>query len=82
MTLSDFLALPVGYKLSPDEVEALNKALSKAEPKDIPPEKRSQVIDYLDTALLHSAVGLNIRAVELNIQADLNRLLEELKAAS
>ncbi|MBN9687372.1 MULTISPECIES: hypothetical protein [unclassified Corallococcus] len=82
MTLSDYLALPDLHSLSVDEVEALNKELSKAELKDIPPEKRSQVIDYLDAALLCSAEGLNIRAVALDIQSDLSRLFEELKAAS
>jgi len=75
MMLSDFLALPDFPSLSPDDVQELNEALSKAELKDIPSEKHSLVIDYLDIALLYGSVAPNI-------QDDLSRLLEELKAAS
>lgn len=75
MMLSDFLALPDEHTLSADDVQALNEALSKAELKDIPPEKLSLVIDCLEVALLHGAVTPNI-------QDDLRRLLVELKAAS
>ncbi len=75
MTLSDFLAFPGRHTLSADKVQELNEALSKAELKDIPSEKHSLVIDYLEVALLHGTVAPNI-------QGDLSRLLEELKAAS
>lgn len=72
MTLSDSLALLDEGTLSADEAQAVNEALSKAELKDIPPEKHSQVLDYLQAAF-------SSHSVEPNIQDNLDRLLEKLR---
>lgn len=75
MRLNDLLELPNGHSLSAEDVQGLNEALSAAELKDIPLEKRSLVADYIEVAFLHGTVAPELKDA-------LNKLLEQLKAAS
>lgn len=75
MNLNDFLHLPIGRSVSTDDAQALNKALSEIELRDIPPEKYSLVADYIDFAFLHGTVATNLSDA-------LNNLLDQLKAES
>lgn len=49
------------YSKTADEVQHINRIFSTAAAQDIPTEKREQVTDYINFALLHETIEPRIR---------------------
>lgn len=66
-------AFPDGeYSESADEVQKINRILTKVAAQDIPAVKREQVAEYIQFALLHEAI-------EPALKAKLEHLLDQLQ---